>query len=104
MKLEAELRTVGSPDQSRTGQWQGIKSDLDTDVADEGEIAFATESLETNEAIVQTLGVRLNEVVAALGRIEVGTYGFCEVAGEPIENDRLMANPAATRCKIHMEK
>lgn len=33
------------------------------------------------------------EVEAALARIEVGTYGRCEVSGEPIAEARLRAVP-----------
>ena len=33
------------------------------------------------------------EVLAALHRIERGTYGVCELTGEPIENDRLEVIP-----------
>jgi len=35
------------------------------------------------------------EVLAAIRRIEQGTYGICEVTGEPIEAERLMAIPWA---------
>jgi RNA polymerase-binding transcription factor DksA len=44
----------------------------------------------------------LNTVVHALGKIEAGTYGVCEVSGMDIEEDRLEANPAARTCKAHM--
>ncbi|MBO3662388.1 TraR/DksA family transcriptional regulator [Microbacterium stercoris] len=40
----------------------------------------------------------LREIDAALGRIEAGTYGICEVCGEPIPQDRLRARPTASRC------
>jgi RNA polymerase-binding transcription factor DksA len=33
------------------------------------------------------------EVLAALRRIERGTYGLCEITGEPIETERLHAIP-----------
>jgi RNA polymerase-binding transcription factor DksA len=33
------------------------------------------------------------EVMAAIRRIERGTYGHCEITGEPIEADRLNAIP-----------
>lgn len=33
------------------------------------------------------------EVLAAIHRIERGTYGLCEITGEPIETDRLHAIP-----------
>jgi len=37
----------------------------------------------------------LAEVLAALHRIERGTYGICEITGEPIEAGRLKAIPWA---------
>ncbi len=47
---------------------------------------------------------RWNEVRAALKKIEAGTYGICEISGEPIEEDRLEVNPAARTCKEHMDE
>src|SRR5689334_17403799 len=40
----------------------------------------------------------VEEIQAALGRIEDGTYGDCEVCGEPIHPARLEALPTARRC------
>jgi RNA polymerase-binding transcription factor DksA len=37
----------------------------------------------------------LHEVLEALRRIECGTYGVCEISGEPIEEKRLQAIPWA---------
>ena len=37
----------------------------------------------------------LHEVLEALRRIERGTYGICEITGEPIEEKRLQAIPWA---------
>ena len=37
----------------------------------------------------------------ALNHIENGTYGECEVCGEPIEEQRLQALPYATLCMDH---
>ncbi|MDN3453995.1 MULTISPECIES: TraR/DksA C4-type zinc finger protein [unclassified Psychrobacter] len=39
----------------------------------------------------------------ALGRIENGTYGECEVCGKQIEEQRLEALPYATLCMEHAE-
>ncbi|RJO66242.1 MAG: RNA polymerase-binding protein DksA [Myxococcales bacterium] len=42
----------------------------------------------------------------ALNRIEAGTYGYCEICGEPIPASRLTARPEATvciDCKTEME-
>jgi DnaK suppressor protein len=40
----------------------------------------------------------LREVEAALGRIEQGSYGACATCDGPIGEERLQANPSASRC------
>lgn len=40
----------------------------------------------------------LAEIEAALGRLRDGTYGMCELTGEPIEPARLRAVPWARYC------
>lgn len=40
----------------------------------------------------------LHEVDAALQRMEDGTYGLCEVCKEPVEADRLIADPLTRFC------
>jgi phosphoserine phosphatase RsbU/P len=44
----------------------------------------------------------LREVDLALDRARTGTYGLCEVCHDPIEADRLMADPLITRCLDHL--
>ncbi len=41
----------------------------------------------------ERLRSQLLEIEMALGRLESGTYGFCEETEEPIEADRLLAIP-----------
>jgi DnaK suppressor protein len=43
----------------------------------------------------------LDEVRRARRRVAEGTYGICEVCGEPIPEGRLEARPWATRCVAH---
>ncbi|MCX2697173.1 MULTISPECIES: RNA polymerase-binding protein DksA [Brucella/Ochrobactrum group] len=38
----------------------------------------------------------ISKIDAAIGRIEEGTYGFCEETGDPISLKRLDARPIAT--------
>jgi sigma-B regulation protein RsbU (phosphoserine phosphatase) len=40
----------------------------------------------------------LEEVDAALHRMDVGTYGLCEVCHDPIETERLLADPLTRFC------
>jgi sigma-B regulation protein RsbU (phosphoserine phosphatase) len=44
----------------------------------------------------------LAEVDAALGRVAAGTYGLCETCHDPIEADRLAADPLTRVCLDHL--
>jgi sigma-B regulation protein RsbU (phosphoserine phosphatase) len=45
----------------------------------------------------------LQEVAAALARIEEGSYGLCQVCHEPVEAERLLADPLVTACLDHLD-
>jgi sigma-B regulation protein RsbU (phosphoserine phosphatase) len=44
----------------------------------------------------------LQEVDAALGRMDAGTYGLCATCHDPIESDRLLADPLTQFCLDHL--
>jgi sigma-B regulation protein RsbU (phosphoserine phosphatase) len=44
----------------------------------------------------------MQEVDSALERLDKGTYGMCEVCHDPIENDRLIADPLTQLCLDHL--
>lgn len=44
----------------------------------------------------------LEEVDAALARMEDGSYGICEYCHEPVETDRLIADPLVRLCLDHL--
>jgi phosphoserine phosphatase RsbU/P len=44
----------------------------------------------------------LHQVDAALERLDGDTYGLCEVCHEPIESDRLLADPLVCFCLDHL--
>jgi len=46
----------------------------------------------------------LQEVDAALGRLEAGTYGLCEACGDPVETSRLLADPLIRVCLDHLTR
>lgn len=100
--LEEELATVGKVNPNNPDDWDATPGKIEVDSADENEVADKMEELEENKAILQQLEPQLNEVKAALLRIEEGTYGTCEVSGEPIERERLEANPSARTSIKHM--
>jgi len=52
----------------------------------------------------QSLQVRnlIQEVDAALARMETGSYGLCEVCHEPVETERLISDPLTRFCLDHL--
>ncbi len=103
-QLREELEKIATEVDSAKGVWEPIASTLDVDRADLNEVADAAEESGEQVVIVGELGLRYQNIVLALKKIEEGTYGVCEISGEKIEEDRLEANPAARTCKAHMEK
>ena len=41
------------------------------------------------------------QLLAALERVDAGTYGMCEVCGTAIPDGRLEVRPFTTRCVLH---
>jgi RNA polymerase-binding transcription factor DksA len=101
-ELISELSTVGRINPDNPEDWEPVPGEKDDDTADKNDFADSIEEYESNTATLKELEIELNEVKAALQRIEKGAYGICEVSGDPIEIERLEANPAARTCKAHM--
>lgn len=103
--LEKELSTIGRRNPDNPADWEALpaKHDAGSEQADENVVADSIESYEENTAILKQLETRYNEVKKALERIGNNTYGKCEICNEPIEKERLEANPAATTCIKHLE-
>lgn len=57
----------------------------------------AVERLATT-ATARSIAASIKDIDRALGKIEAGTYGTCEVCGQPIGEARLEALPASVRC------
>lgn len=102
--VERELLGVGHVNPDNPSDWEVEPATMDIQEADKNERADRIEEFETNSAIEVTLENRLNEITEALARIEGGAYGVCEIGGEEIENNRLLANPAARTCKAHINE
>jgi len=100
-KLEGELDSVGRINPSNPRDWEPTPEKMDTQYADKNEAADALEEYGERVGVETTLEARLQEVNAALERIEKRSFGICEDGGEEIEDDRLEANPAARTCKKH---
>ena len=59
---------------------------------------------DTSLAMATLLTQQLQEIDDALLRMELGEYGVCELCEEPIELERLEAQPAGRFCKEHARR
>ena len=62
------------------------------------DMATATYDRELDEGLEESAQHTVEEIDAALQRIEEGSYGICEVCGEPIGGERLSAIPWTRLC------
>jgi RNA polymerase-binding protein DksA len=60
--------------------------------------AHEWENADVRDDLLNSAMRELKQLDAALKRLEQGTYGVCEVCGEPIAEKRLDVLPYATRC------
>ncbi len=101
--LTSELKSVGRINPDNKEDWEAVARDGNIDKAEEEERASEITDFEERSSVEFQLEERLNKIKAALLRMERDTYGTCIVCDEPIEEDRLNANPAATTCVAHKE-
>lgn len=100
--ITVDLQELGIHNPEVKEDWIAIPKDVDTQEADENVSADRAEDWLERTATLSALEKRYNNIVKALGKISQGTYGVCEICNEPIEEDRLEANPTARTCKKHI--
>ena len=93
---EARAYLVGQIGELTPGSEDSM--DFDDDFADRAQVAAEQDE---NRSLAGSLQQQLQQIDAALDRIDDGTYGLCEVCGEAISDARLEAMPASTRCINH---
>ena len=79
---------VSSPDERREGSPFGKRE----------EEATETLELEKRLALERRIREQLVEIEHALHKFEEGTYGRCDICGQPIDPARLEALPQASLC------
>ena len=77
-----------------------VAASRDTNADDEHDPEGATIAFERSqvEALVRQAQHHLEEIDAAIKRLDAGTYGTCELCGDAIGQQRLEARPAARIC------
>lgn len=71
---------------------------FDDNFADSGQVAAEQGE---NLVLAGQLRAEIEEIDRALAKIDDGTYGTCEVCGQPIAEARLEAMPATRFCIQH---
>jgi len=102
-ELEEELKSLGRVNPQNPADWEATAPVAEDVEADTNDAADRVEEYEERTAILKELETRYNEVKEALTRIDKGTYGVCKISGEPIEEKRLDADPAADTCMKHVD-
>ena len=101
--LTEELLRIGRKNPTNASDWEAKPEVMDIQEADRNETADRIEAFEENTAILKDLEIRLNKVERARKKMDEGTYGICDVGGQPIKKERLFANPAAVTCTVHAD-
>jgi RNA polymerase-binding transcription factor DksA len=102
-KLTRELAAIAVYDRA-TDNWEALPVGTESPEPDETDEADVVEEWNERRATVSVLEIEYHNVKRALSKIDNGTYGICEVSGEPIEEERLLANPTARTCIAHREE
>ena len=76
---------------------------MEAEQAEDADEATDSEA-DREEALVEAAQERRAEAVAALARIDAGTYGVCVDCGDTISVERLEFRPEAARCLACQEK
>jgi RNA polymerase-binding protein DksA len=102
-RLLAERRRLQEAIGNLRGEHRGSLGDTvaELSVADDnhpGDVASETFDRELDDGLEEGAERQLEQVDAALKRIDEGTYGTCAICGKPIGEERLRAVPWATLC------
>lgn len=104
IQIETELGSIADKDPNMEGDYDARFPNVGT-IQSSDESAMEVTEYERRLPIEHILELRLQAIKSALKRIENGTYGICQVCGQPIDPKRLEVSPEVTTCtKCHLEK
>lgn len=76
-------------------------SELASNDQHQGDIGTETFEREKDFSLLEQLEAEINDLDAALRKIDEGTYGRCEVCGKDVDPERLEAMPGTRTCREH---
>lgn len=100
-RITNELNTLGIYN-SETDDWTENLGEENITEADDNVEADTAENMEERRATLADLEIEYRNTKIALQKIANGTFGLCEISGEPIEEARLNFKPTARTCTKHM--
>jgi DnaK suppressor protein len=99
--LEDERARLVDLRDSLSGAAEPVERETAADPGAGGHLADAGSELfdrSRDLSIVEDFDAQLAEIEHAIGRLEQGTYGRCQVCGRPIGAERLAARPMTRFC------
>jgi len=103
-ELKEQLQKLGVRNPDTPSDWIASPSETSDAEPDPNDLGDRSEDWQENRGTLSALETRFNNLKRALVKINNGGYGSCEICNEVIEEDRLVANPAARTCKVHLEE
>ena len=102
-RITSELNHIGNYN-AETDDWEAVPDPTELTESDSNSEADATEEWNERRATLSALETEYRHLKRALGKITAGTYGTCEISGEPIEIERLNILPTARTCLAHLDQ
>jgi DnaK suppressor protein len=97
-QLEQMLRELDSTTTTLEGEGAGESSELSHLDQHPADTATEISDVDRENAVIEAAEGQRAQVLAALARIDDGTYGTCVDCGKPIPDARLEVRPEAARC------
>lgn len=102
-EVAKDLRDMGIQNPENEADWIAVPPE-GSDEPDPLDVADNAEDWEERASTLALLETRWNNIRRAIAKIDSGEFGTCEICGEPIEEERLKANPAARTCIADREE
>ncbi len=99
-KPRADIKALDRQREETRREIEILRKELESGEVDPSEDEADPDVVEREKtvALVGALESRLEEIVHAIELAHAGTYGTCEVCGQPIDPERLAIMPEATMC------
>ena len=103
-RLETALAELDSATATLQDEGAGESSELSHVTQHPGDVGTDIADNDRELALLEAGAGQREQVLAALRRIEDGTYGTCVDCGRPIPDERLEARPEVSRCLEDQQK